>query len=92
MDIKEFEHLEKLFGKGIEQWYVGMGNSVSVGFKDLLQHLDKHGQILVEVVGVFDYEYYEHLSYCILFKSLDNLEYLEYKYQKKVDNNGSQIL
>jgi hypothetical protein len=90
MDIKEFEHLEKLFGKGIGQWYVGMGNSVSAGFKDLLWHLDRHGQILIEVVGVFDYEYYDQLSYFILFKSCDNLEYLEFKYQKQVDNNLSR--
>ena len=90
---KEQEHLHKLFGEDFQQWYVGIDRSVSVGYKNLLQHLDKHGEILVEVVSVIDYEYYEQWSYCILFKSLPKLEYLEYKYTEQVDkNNGTKTL
>ena len=90
---EEQEHLQKLFGEDFQQWYVGMGRSVSVGYKNLLQHLDKHGEILVEVVSVFDYEYYEQWTYCILYKALSKLEYLEYKHKELVDkNNGTETL
>lgn len=87
MSTEEQEHLDKLFGIDAKSWYVGMDNSPSKGFGQLLQHLSKNGEILIDIIAVFDYEYYEQLSYCILYRSLSKLEYLEYKHKELVDNN-----
>jgi hypothetical protein len=76
-------------------WYIGTVNSIRKGLDLLFANLNHHGHILIEEPIIFDYIDYLQSSevysgdivYVVLYKSLPKLEYLEYKYQEKVDKN-----
>jgi len=69
-------------------WYMGTENSIRDGLDLCFDNLNKHGHILIGEPLIFDYLYCgKELIYVILYKSLPKLEYLEYKWQEKVDKN-----
>jgi hypothetical protein len=79
-------------------WYVGIENSIDMGINELLVNLNKNGQIIIGEPEIVDYIYDDYdrpgydLIYVILYKSLSKLEYLEYKWQEKVDKHGKAPL
>ena len=75
-------------------WYVGTHVEIEEGISRFLENLSKHGHILLKEPQIYDYLYHgQDILYLIFYKSLTKLEYLEYKYQQKVDkNHGSDPL
>jgi len=74
-------------------WYVGTHVEIEDGISRFLNNLRYNGHILLEEPKIYDYLYQgRDILYIIFYKSLTKLEYLEYKYQQKVDNNGSDTL
>jgi hypothetical protein len=72
-------------------WYVGIENTIDRGIQDLLINLKKRGHILIGDPEIIDYVWSilsSELIYVIFYKSLSKLEYLEYKWHEKEDNNG----
>lgn len=75
-------------------WYVGFANSIDEAIDLFLINLNKNGHVIVGEPEIVDYVYESNrneLIYIILYNSLPKLAYLEYMYEKQVDN-GSKIL
>jgi hypothetical protein len=88
--VEDFANLEPhdFLPKDYNIWYVGTTNSIEKALYNLLANLKQYGHIIVGEMEIADYVYGEELIYVILYRSLPNLEYLEYKYQEKEDNNA----
>jgi hypothetical protein len=73
-------------------WYFGIMNTVDDGLKNLYAHLKKKGETIVEITDIFDALEQGQINYCVVYRSLPNLEYLEYMWEKRVGNNGKKTL
>ncbi len=93
MDPVEKLHLDTLVNNNTyEVWHIGIVNSIDKGLKNLYEHLNSRGEVLVEVTDMFDYLNGEEIAYFVVYRSLPNLEYLEYMWEKRVSNNGKKTL
>ena len=83
--------LDYISGRSI--YHIGIVNSIDMGIKRFFNHLNNRGHILIEepeIIDYIDYLYNDDIIYLIIYKSLPKLEYLEYMWEKKVDNNNGK--
>lgn len=93
MDPVEKMHLDSLVNNNTyDIWHIGLANSIDVGLKNLYKHLSQNDEILIEITDMFDYSDLGQLYYFCVYRALPKLEYLEYMWQKKVDNYGKTTL
>ncbi len=84
MDPVEKKHLDTLVNNNVyDVWYIGMDNSIETGLKNLYSHLNRQGEVLLEITDLFDYMYFGQISYFFVYRALPKLEYLEYMWEKK---------
>jgi hypothetical protein len=71
------------FKEGYFIYHIGLQNTIDEGVKRFNKHLKDQNQILIEEPIMVDYfNWNGNIMYVILFKSLSNLEYLEYMSDK----------